>query len=72
MELQNLVFPEGIYYDREKNNYRTTKVNAVILFISRLSKVLEDGVKKKTALLGGLSNLVGNTGLEPATPTLSR
>ena len=67
MELQNLVFPEGIYYDREKNNYRTTKVNAVILFISRLSKVLEDGVKKKTALLGGLSSLVGTTGFEPVT-----
>jgi len=61
MELQNIMFPDGILYDREKNSYRTNKVNSVILLISSLSRSLGDNIKKKTALLGGLSSLVGTT-----------
>jgi len=61
MEIQNIMFPEGILYDREKNDYRTPKINAAILLITRLASNLGEGIKKKTALLGGLSNLVGTT-----------
>lgn len=27
--IQNLVFPEGIFWDKKKRNYRTNKRNAV-------------------------------------------
>ncbi len=70
MEIQNIVFPEGILYDREKSNYRTPKVNRVILAIASISKSLEDAIKRKTATFGGLSSLVGTTGFEPVTPCL--
>jgi site-specific DNA recombinase len=72
MEIQNIIFPEGILYDRENGNYRTPKVNSVIRLITSIARSLEEGIKRKAALLGSLSNVVGNTGLEPVTPTLSR
>ncbi len=67
MEIQNIMFPEGILYDREKNDYRTPKINAAILLITRLASNLGEGIKRKAALLGGLSNVVGATGFEPVT-----
>jgi site-specific DNA recombinase len=36
-KLQNLVFPEGIYYDRENGTYRTERTNAVFELIHSLS-----------------------------------
>ena len=38
-----------------------------MLFIARLSRDLADGIKRKAALLGGLSNDVGVEGFEPPT-----
>ncbi len=34
--LQWLVFPDGIYYDKQKDSYRTKRVNAVFSIISSL------------------------------------
>ena len=61
MEIQNIIFPEGILYDRENSNYRTPKVNSVISLITSIARGLEEGIKRKAALLGGLSNVVGTT-----------
>jgi site-specific DNA recombinase len=36
-QLQNFVFPEGIYYDTENSEYRTKTVNPVFAFISGFS-----------------------------------
>lgn len=69
-QIQNIVFPEGILYDRENNCYRTPKTNSVILFISGIASSLAEGIKRKTALLGGLSNVVGPLGIEPSTHRL--
>lgn len=69
-EIQNLVFPEGILYDRRKNNYRTTRINSVVSCITIVAKGLKGGKKRKTALKGGLSNLVGPLGIEPSTHRL--
>ena len=67
MEFQNIIFPEGILYDRENSNYRTPKVNSVIRLITSLARGLEEGIKRKAALLGGSFNVVGPPGIEPGT-----
>lgn len=38
--LQNLMFPEGILYDRQNHTYRTTRVNSVFDVIACVSKEL--------------------------------
>ena len=57
-EIQNIIFPEGILYDRENSSYRTPKVNSAIRLITSIAGSLEEGIKRKAALLGGLSNVV--------------
>ena len=37
IKLQNLVFPEGLYYEKETNNYRTAKINPLFEIILTLS-----------------------------------
>ncbi len=70
MQIQNLVFPEGVLYDRKSDSYRTTKINSVILAMSQLSSELGVTKKRKTAFSSGLSCFVGATGFEPVTPAL--
>lgn len=43
-KLQNLIFPEGIYYDRKLDEYRTQNVNIIFEVIQRVS---ENIIKKK-------------------------
>ena len=65
MELQNLLFPSGIEYDRKMNHYRTNKVNEIIFKMSTIASDL--GLKKK-ADLGSFylkPASVPQTGLEP-------
>jgi hypothetical protein len=66
-EIQNIIFPEGILYGRENSNYRTLKVNSAIRLIRSIARSLEEAIKRKAALLGGLSNVVGPPGIEPGT-----
>ncbi|HWY09900.1 MAG TPA: hypothetical protein VN026_01180, partial [Bacteroidia bacterium] len=49
LELQNILFPRGIFYYREIDDYRTLEINPVTLKLASLSVVL--GHKKS-----GLSN----------------
>ncbi|MBS1574667.1 MAG: recombinase family protein [Bacteroidetes bacterium] len=44
-KLQNLIFPEGIYYNKKKDESRTTKVNSVFLQIARLKRVSGENEK---------------------------
>lgn len=41
--IQKLAFPDGIFYDREKGNYRTSNKNVIYKVIAKLS----DGYKQK-------------------------
>ena len=41
-KIQNLVFPEGIFWDKKKRNYRTNKCNAVFAILDRLSATYEE------------------------------
>ncbi len=45
LKLQNLIFPEGIYYNKKNNESRTTKVNSVFLQIARLKRVSGENEK---------------------------
>jgi site-specific DNA recombinase len=67
-KLQNLIFPEGISYNKKNDESRTTKINAVFLQIAQLKGVL--GEKEKGLQLPILlkSLFVPRTGIEPVTP----
>lgn len=41
LDLQELLFPKGIVYDREKEQYRTTEVNEVAFVMRQLSREAE-------------------------------
>jgi site-specific DNA recombinase len=64
--LQSLVFPNGILFDKEKGTVRTERTNSLFSAIPSLVKVLSE--KKKGNLDEDYldSNLVTETGFEPA------
>jgi site-specific DNA recombinase len=68
LELQNLLFPSGILYDREKDGFRTPEINEVAVVTATISSEI---LGKKNGTLG-LDNLksrsVPSAGLEPACP----
>ena len=66
--LQNLIFPEGIMYNKEKGVVRTERVNSLFASIPLLQRVLAE--KKKGNLVGDYlnSDFVPRTGFEPAHP----
>jgi site-specific DNA recombinase len=45
-KLQNLLFPQGISYDRQKDESRTLRTNSAFLSIAELTRLLE-GFKMK-------------------------
>ena len=44
-QLQNLIFPDGMYYSKKKDKCRTERVNAVFLCMSRLTGKLGENKK---------------------------
>ena len=42
LELQELMFPQGILFDRENTNFRTPEINEVAFTINEISKGLEE------------------------------
>ena len=67
VQIQNLVFPEGVRFNKEKNDYRTFRVNSFFAAIPTISTIL--GQKKSRLSNEKLekSALVAGTGLEPMT-----
>lgn len=68
--LQNLLFPEGIYYSKAEDNYRTTRINSLFLYLAYLKQVM--GNKKRDIVGFTISPLnysvsVAGAGLEPTT-----
>lgn len=64
-KLQNLIFPEGIYYNKKNNESRTTKINSVFLSIARLQQLSgqkNNGLQSEFSLK---SVSVASTGIEP-------
>ena len=66
------MFPEGILYDKENDRVRTTSVNSIFEVSRYLSE--KYGHKKSGTLSKKEldSTIVGNTGFEPVTSTMSR
>jgi site-specific DNA recombinase len=66
--LQELVFPEGIRYNKENDCYRTNRVNSIfslIPYLKRVSEKNKSGLSTKKMLN---SAYVPRTGIEPAQP----
>lgn len=65
--IQFLVFPEGMTYNRKKDECRTPRVNSVFLYIAELARVL--GKTKSGDITSNchIPALVGVDGIEPPT-----
>ena len=69
-KLQNLVFPEGINYDKENRQCRTGRVNWIFEIIACISKNIKNKKTEQSDGLSDLSGLVARTGIEPVTSGL--
>lgn len=49
--LQNLLFPNGIVYNRENDQVRTSRINSIFALIPELAKVLKGKKKEKLSIL---------------------
>ena len=65
--LQYMVFPEGILYDRQNDLFRTKRVNAVLQLIACLSSSSAINKKGQNSNKTALSNWAPPPGLEPGT-----
>lgn len=63
--LQSLIFPNGIIYDSENNNYRTSKINSVFSLISIVAGVADKKISGTNSFWTNNSALVAGTGIEP-------
>lgn len=70
--LQELMFPEGISYDWENNEFRTERINILFMPIPYLCKGLDKNKNRIDNSNLYQSDLVRHTGFEPVTSTLSR
>ncbi len=65
--LQNLVFPDGIYYNRKNEGCRTPKVNGVFRYISTAAGLIANKKSGSFNQNDDTAALVGVTGVEPVT-----
>ena len=66
--LQWMLFPSGLVYDAQKNDYRTPEVNTVFAAIADQSRVLEETKSGTSSKKGKKSRSVPGAGIEPALP----
>jgi site-specific DNA recombinase len=64
--LQNLVFPDGIYYNRKNEGCRTPKVNGVFRYISTAAGVIANKKSGRLNSNDDTAALVELAGVEPA------
>ena len=62
---QNLLFPEGIYYNQEMGTVRTTRINAFFSPIPELARVLKGQKKRDSIKNDKIPHLVIPPGFEP-------
>ena len=58
-KIQNLVYPSGIYFDKENDDYRTENENEVFKIFRRFTAVCEGEKEKATTDFARLSPSVG-------------
>ena len=66
-KLQNLIFPDGMYYSRKKDECRTERVNSVFLCMSQLAGILEENKNGEKGFETNFPASVGAHGFEPRT-----
>ena len=69
-KIQNLAFPEGVKWDREKDIPRTDVENEALRVIRLLSTTCESDKNEKTGKSFDFPAVVAEAGLEPATSGL--
>ncbi len=62
-ELQQTIFPEGIYFSKKKGETRTTKINSLFALIARQKGVLEEKETGISEVIFKNSGLVAPTGI---------
>ena len=65
--IQNLVFPEGIFYDRKKDDYRTSRINFLFSAIPYLTGLVEGYKNGDFDFLAKIPTWVVPLGIEPST-----
>jgi site-specific DNA recombinase len=65
VQLQNLLFPEGVLYDRGNDNYRTTKINLILELTHSFSNSSNENKKGQTKNKFDLPAWVTPVGIEP-------
>ena len=68
--LQKLVFPDGLIWDKETDKTRTIRENEAFKFMRSLSSTYEKLSKEKSGKSFDFSGLVAEAGLEPTTSGL--
>jgi site-specific DNA recombinase len=68
VQLQNLLFPEGVLYDRGNDNYRTTKINLILELTQSFSNPSYENKKGQTKNKFDLPAWVARRGVEPLLP----
>ena len=66
--VQNLVFPEGLRFNKEKNDYRTLRVNSFFVAIALLSSRLKQKKSGTFDINIEDSASVPRVGIEPTNP----
>ena len=67
-KIQKLVFLEGIAYDRQKNEFRTFRVNTIFSLIADVARVSEQKKIGQPDKIDRNSRLVARRGVEPLIP----
>ena len=67
-KIQKLVFPEGIAYDRQKNEFRTFRVNTIFSLIADVARVSEQKKIGQPLKVDRNSRFVARRGIEPLIP----
>jgi site-specific DNA recombinase len=64
-ELQQTIFPEGIFFSKKNRETRTTKINSVFALIARQKGLVEENETGISEVIFKNSGLVAPTGIEP-------
>lgn len=68
--IQFLIFPEGMTYNRKKDECRSPRVNSVFLYIAELARVLEQTKSGNKTKNSHVPALVEDIGVEPMTSNM--
>ena len=66
-QLLNLIFPDGMYYNRKKDEYRTQRVNTIFLCKLQLACIWEENKNGEKGFKTNFPASVGAHGFEPRT-----